>query len=122
MPKKILVVDDEMDWVQVLVARLQSEGYEVNAAFDGLKAMMQMNKWKPDLVLLDIMMPAGGGLNVLRNARENIKLFSIPVIVLTAKSDEGTRKSAEELKVSGYFVKPVDMDKLKERIKELLGE
>ena len=79
----ILIVEDEKDLVQVLMERLESYGYDVDAAFDALQAMMKLNKSKPDLVLLDIAMPAGGGLQVLRNIRMNVKWFSLPVIIMT---------------------------------------
>jgi DNA-binding response OmpR family regulator len=97
-------------------------GYDVDAALDGMQAMMQLNKFKPHLVLLDISMPAGGGLTVLKNIRQNMKLFNTPVIILSALSDDKTREVADKLGISGYFVKPADMDMLKERISEILDK
>jgi DNA-binding response OmpR family regulator len=120
MDKKILIVDDERDWIRMLATRLQHEGYQTEAAFDAIQAMMQAVQLKPDLMLLDIMMPAGGGLEALKNIRGSVKTFSIPVIVLTAKGDKETKEAAEKLGVSGYFTKTVDMDKLLEKIKEIL--
>ena len=120
MEKKILTVDDEKDWIQMLAIRLEHEGYKTEAAFDAMQALMQGMREKPDLMLLDIMMPAGGGLEALKNIRASDKTFSMPVIVLTAKGDVGTKIAAEKLGVSGYFVKPVDMAKLLEKIKEIL--
>ena len=121
MEKKILIVDDEKDWVQMLAMRLEHAGYQVEVAFDAVQAVMQVVKVKPDLMLLDIMMPAGGGLEALKNIRANVKTFSIPTIVMTAKGDDRkTKEAAEKLSVSGYFAKPVDMDKLLKKIKEIL--
>lgn len=122
MANKILIVEDEKDWVQMLMARLESCGYEVSAALDGMQAMMQLNKNRPDLVLLDINMPAGGGLMVLKNLRQNMKLFRIPVIIMSGRSDDATKEAAEKEGISGYFVKPVDMDKFRDRIAEVLKE
>ncbi|MFH1752966.1 MAG: response regulator [Candidatus Omnitrophota bacterium] len=122
MAKKILIVDDEKGWVQILMVRLSSYGYELSVAFDGLQAMMQLNRNKPDLVLLDLSMPAGGGLTVLKNIRQNIKLFNIPVIVLSGRTDDAAKEAVNKEGASGYFVKPVDMDKLKETIAELLND
>jgi len=120
MEKKILIVDDEKDWIRMLAIRLEHEGYQIEAAFDAAQAMAQAVQLKPDLILLDIMMPAGGGLGALKNIRANFKTFSIPIIVLTAKGDKETEEAAEKLGVSGYFVKTVDTHKLLEKIKEIL--
>jgi len=121
-PKKILVVDDEKDWVHMLITRLEHEGYEIDAAFDAIQATMQVFGLKPDLMLLDIMMPAGGGLTVLENIRANVKTFTLPVIIMTARSDKETKEAAEALGISGYFVKTGDTAELLAKIKELLGE
>jgi len=118
--EKILIVDDEKDWVRMLSTRLQHEGYQVGVAFDAIQAVTQTIDLKPDLLLLDLIMPAGSGIGVLENLRENIKAFNIPVIVITGISDKQTKEAAEKLGISGYFVKPVDMDKLIEKLKEVL--
>jgi DNA-binding response OmpR family regulator len=120
MAKTILIIDDDPDWVRMLSMRLQHEGYQIEVAFDAVQALSQTVKLKPDLVLLDIMMPAGSGLVMLEYLRENVKTFNIPVIVLTGISDKQTKEAAEKLGISGYFVKPVDMDKLIEELKEVL--
>jgi len=120
MAKTILIIDDDKDWLQMISKRLQCNGYQVEAAFDALQAVSQTINLKPDLVLLDILMPAGGGVGVLKNLRLNVNTFNIPVIALTALSDKQTTEAMAELGVSGYFVKPVDMDKLLEKIEEIL--
>ena len=118
--EKILIVDDEKDWVRMLSTRLQHAGYQVGVAFDAIQAVTQTIDLKPDLLLLDLIMPAGSGIGVLENLRENVKAFNIPVIVITGISDKQTKEAAEKLGISGYFVKPVDMDKLIEKLKEVL--
>ena len=118
--EKILIVDDEKDWLRMFSMRLQHEGYQVEAAFDAIQAVKQTIDLKPDLVLLDIIMPAGSGVGVLENLRENVKSFNIPVIVVTGVSDKQTKEAAEKFGISGYFVKPVDMDKLIEELKKVL--
>jgi len=120
--KKILIVDDEKDWIQMLAMRLGHEGYQIEAAFDTVQAMTQAIQLKPDLILLDIMMPAGGGLEALKNIRANVKTFSMPVIVLTARGDNETKEAAEGLGISGYFVKTANTVELLAKIKEVLGE
>jgi adenylate cyclase len=120
MAKTILIIDDDPDWVQMMSKRLRINGYRVEAAFDAAQAVSQALKLKPDLILLDIMMPAGGGVGVLENLRGNVNTFNIPVIALTALSDKQTVEAIVKLGVSGYFVKPADMDKLLEKIEEVL--
>jgi DNA-binding response OmpR family regulator len=120
MENKILIVDDEKEWVEMLAMRLKHAGYQVGVAFDAVQAVSQTIQLKPNLILLDIMMPAGGGLNALKNIRASAKTFSIPVIVLTAKGDKETKEAAEKLGVSGYFLKPVDMNEFLGRLKEIL--
>jgi CheY-like chemotaxis protein len=92
--KKILVVDDEKDWVWMLGMRLQHEGYKVEAAFDAVQAITQTIDLKPNLILLDIIMPAGNGIGVLEKLRENAKTINIPVIAITAIRDEQTKEAA----------------------------
>ena len=120
--KKILIIDDEMGLVELFSMRLQHEGYQVHAAFDAMQAMMQINKVNPDLILLDIMMPAGGGMSVLQNIRMNTNFINLPVIVMTGKSDDNTEKVMEKWGVSGYFIKPVDIAVLMQKIAHVLDE
>lgn len=122
MTKTILIIDDNPDWVQMISMRLQREGYQVEVAFDAVNAVSQAIKLKPDLILLDIMMPAGDGIGVLAKLRGNVNTFNIPVIALTVLSDEQTVEAMVELGVSGYFVKPADRSKLIEKIEEVLAE
>jgi CheY-like chemotaxis protein len=119
---KILIVEDERDLVQLVMARLESLGYDIDVAFDALQAMMRLNKSKPDLVLLDISMPAGGGLQVLKNIRLNVKLFNIPVIVVTGSQDEKVKEEAKRLGVFAYYIKPVDAKVLADTIAKALEE
>lgn len=121
MGKKILIVDDDVAWVRMLAIRLDQEGYQVEVAFDALQAMTQAIRSKPDLTLLDIIMPAGGGLRALENLRASTKTFSMPIIVVTSKEwDKEAKEAAKKFGISGYFMKPVDMDALLERVEKVL--
>jgi DNA-binding response OmpR family regulator len=118
--KTILIIDDDKDLVRMLGMRLQHEGYQIEAAFDAVYGFTQAIDLKPDLVLLDIIMPAGNGVGVLKNLRQSAKTFNIPVIALTGISDKQTKEATEKLGISGYFVKPVDMNELIEKLREVL--
>jgi len=118
--KTILITDDDKDWVRMLGMRLQHEGYQVEVAFDAIQSISQTIKVKPDLVLLDIKLPAGDGIGVLEKLRKSVNTFEIPVIALTGISDKKIMEAAAGLGISGYFVKPVDMVKLLEKIEEVL--
>ncbi len=122
MTKKILIIDDDKDWVWMLGLRLQHEGYKADAAFDAAQAIAQAIDLEPDLILLDIIIPAGDGVGVLEKLRENAKTINTPVIVVTAIKDRQIKEDAEKLGISGYFVKPVDTDKLMDKLKEVLIE
>ena len=116
----ILIVDDEKEWVRALTIRLEHAGYRVEVAFDAVSGVTQAINIVPDLILLDIMMPAGGGITALKNIRNSLKTFNIPVIVITAKSDKETKETAEKLGISAYFVKPIDTVKLMKKLREVL--
>jgi CheY-like chemotaxis protein/two-component sensor histidine kinase len=118
--KKILIIDDEPDWIKVLMPRLEYEGYDVVVAFDTVTGIRQIRATMPDLILLDIMMPAGGGMKVLEYVRNNVKSFNVRIVVITARSDQVTRREAEKLGISDYFIKPIDMPVVLGRIKEIL--
>jgi len=120
--KTILIIDDDQDWVWMLGMWLQHEGYHVESAFDAAQAITQAINVKPDLVLLDIIMPAGDGVGALEKLRNNANTINIPVIVVTAVKDKQTKEKAEKLGISGYFVKPVDKGTLMEKLKEVLIE
>ncbi len=117
---RILIVDDEKDWQIMLAMRLESEGFEVDLAVDPIQAMSMALELKPDLMLVDIMMPAGGGIELLKNLSRNVKLFRIPTIVVSSLSDELTQKKAKFFKARHYFVKTESTEKLLEMIREVL--
>ena len=84
MAKKILIVDDDKEIALLLASRLKANKYEVVVAYDAVEAVAKAFKEKPDLILLDIKMPAGGGLSVMQNLRNAADTATIPVIVITA--------------------------------------
>lgn len=107
--KKILVVDDEPDFVSLLKVRLESDGHQVVTARDGEEALVRIGKEKPDVVLLDIMMPKLNGLDVLKRIRLRHK--SIPVFMLSGYADEKRFKTALRHKASGFIIKSEGLQK-----------
>jgi DNA-binding response OmpR family regulator len=120
--KKILVIEDEQDVAKLLVIRLKSFNYEVVVADSGIQGVQLAHKEKPDLIILDLMLPAGDGLSVLNNLRLSSYLRFTPVIVLTGMKDEEYKKKVIEKGVDGYFEKPYDANQLLNSIKTLIPE
>jgi len=118
--KKILVVDDEPGIVKMLESRLTRSGYEVSTAMDGLDALNKARTERPDLILLDVMMPEMDGYKVCAMLRYDVKYSNIPVILLTARAHETDRKMGSQLGVRDYIVKPFDGKELMKKIEHIL--
>jgi len=120
--KKILIVDDERDIVKAVMIRLQGAGYEVVTAFDGAQGVFMAHKEKPDLILLDIRMPAGNGFSVAQRLKRSMHTFTIPVIFLTGSPEKNAEKKAMALGARFYIKKPYDPEELLDAIKRALEE
>ena len=107
--RKILVVDDEPDFVQLLKVRLESDDYQVVTALNGLEGLEKLKSEKPDVVLLDIMMPKINGLDVLKKMRTRSK--SLPIFMLSGYADERRFKTALRHKASGFIIKSEGLQK-----------
>ena len=120
MKKKILVVDDEKDVVFVISISLIRAGYTTIVAYDGLEALELITNEKPDLVILDIMMPKLDGYSVKNKLKEHPETKNIPVIVMTGK---GNTKEAiilkEDTTIAHYFEKPFDMSELINKVNDV---
>ena len=124
--KKILVVDDDPNIVKLIKARLEANNYAVITAEDGEECMQKLSSEKPNLILLDILMPKADGYNVLIGMKE-IKALTgeipiVPVIVLTALSDPRVKNMIEKEEIKDYIVKPFEAEELLAKIKKALGE
>lgn len=117
MAEKILVVDDEISLQETLAYNLSKEGYTVEVAGDGNQALELARSSKPDLVILDVMLPGLDGFEVCRILRQEA---NIPVLMLTARDDEIDRVVGLEVGADDYLVKPFSMRELNARIKALL--
>lgn len=114
MDYKILIVDDEKAIADIIKFNLEKEGYEVDTASDGEEGINKIFTWRPDLVLLDIMMPKKDGFQVLKEIRKSLQT---PVIMLTAKEEEVDKVLGLELGADDYVVKPFSMRELMARVK-----
>jgi two-component system, OmpR family, alkaline phosphatase synthesis response regulator PhoP len=118
--KRILVVDDEIYIVHILEFTLTMEGYEVLTAADGEEALRRLEQDRPDLVVLDIMMPKVDGYEVLRRIRADEEFRQLPVILLSAKGRPIDRQTGLEIGADDYIVKPFSPRRLLEKIQDLL--
>ena len=119
--RKILIVDDDRDIRMGLGARLRANGFEVVFAEDGMGAIAAARKESPDLVLLDIGLPAGDGYVVLDRLGKNTILSTIPVVVLSARDADENEKRSLEAGAFAFFQKPADNETLLATIHRAIG-
>jgi CheY-like chemotaxis protein len=117
----ILVVDDSADNVAVISLDLQQQGYRVVTASDGEDAVTVATQMLPNLILMDINLPALDGLGATRRIRETEGLRDVPVVAITAFGTEGFQRAAYDAGVSGYLTKPIDFDRMHLLIARLLS-
>lgn len=121
-PKRILLVEDDDALAGVYLVRLQAEGFDVKRVSDGEQALAAATDYKPDLILLDIMMPKISGFEVLDILRNTPETANVKIIVLTALSQSSDKTRAEELGADDYIVKSqVVITDVIARIKQHLG-
>lgn len=118
--KKILVVDDEEDIVNLIAYNLEREGYFVSKAMNGSEALQKVRDEKPDLVLLDLMLPEISGLDVARSIRIEPSTASIPIIMLTARVGEIDKILGLEMGADDYVTKPFSTRELVARVRAVL--
>lgn len=119
-PSRILVVDDEQDLVWTIKRSLSDESYEVLTAYNGAEALATAHRRRPDLIILDIVMPDLNGLEVCRLLRQDSASAAIPILFLTARSTIEDRINGLEEGGDDYLCKPFDLRELKARVKALL--
>ncbi len=120
MPAKILVVDDERDLVRLVAYNLRRAGFDPIHAYDGASALRRAREDRPDLVILDIMLPDISGLEVCRMLREGEETQEIPVILLTARGEEQHRIEGLESGADDYVAKPFSPRELVLRVQAVL--
>ena len=118
---KVLLVDDEPDLVQMVSLRLKAAGYEVTTALDGQQALDRVKESKPDLMILDLMLPKLDGYKVCRLLKFDERTKEIPVLIFTARAQEQDIKLATECGADAYLTKPFEAKTLLEKLQDLLA-
>lgn len=120
--QRILIVDDEKDIVEGIKFRLEFEGFECLVAYEGEEALLKAKRENPNLILLDIMLPKMNGYKVCRLLKFDESYKHIPIIMLTAKTQETDKLMGEETGADEYVCKPFVMDELVKMIRKYLQE
>lgn len=118
--KRILLVDDEEDLRKMLAFRLEAVDYEVLQAVDGQEGLNKTRADKPDLIILDLMLPKLDGFKVCRMLKFDQKYKHIPVIMFTARAQKSDEELGKEMGADAYITKPFEPKALLEKMKELL--
>jgi len=121
MARKILAVDDEKHIVRLVQINLQKEGYEVATANTGREALEKVGEFKPDLIVMDVMMPEMDGFEALKKLKENAETRDIPVIMLTAKAQDADVFRGWQSGADLYLTKPFNPAELLSFVKRLLA-
>ena len=119
-PKKVLIVDDEADMREVFSIRLEINNFEVITAKDGEEGLEKAKKEKPDLIVLDLMMPKINGFEVCRMLKFDDNYKAIPIIILSALGQQFDREKAVQCGADAYFIKPFDLNLLVTKIESML--
>lgn len=118
--RTILLVDDEEGFLSVIKDALEVRGFDIIAATNAIEAGLELASKKPDLILMDIKMPGINGLQACTAIKKNPNTTGIPIVVVSAISDDSEIKQAYKTGIADYFIKPVDIEKLVNRIREIL--
>ena len=121
-PATILIVDDDPNHIKILSSWLRTAGYNTLVATDGLLAVSIARRQRPDLILLDLGLPGGGGYSVLRRLKGMNTASDIPVVVLSAQDADENQGQAVGAGAEAYIQKPADLDALLATIRRLLGD
>lgn len=120
MAKKILVIDDEPELVKAITVRFKARGYEVIPAYDGQEGIDKAGEIKPDLILLDIIMPKLDGYEVCKKLKGNLETKGIPIIIFTASGQRDLEKKCMSAGAEDVIMKPFDTTELLELVNKLL--
>ena len=119
MATRVLIVEDERHIIESLTFVLESEGFEVASELDGEAGLRRLRADRPDVLVLDLMMPKMNGLEVLKAVKADAQLRTLPVVVLTAKGRQQDRRMAEEIGVDAFMTKPFSNRDVVEAVRRL---
>ncbi|MCQ2789180.1 MAG: response regulator [bacterium] len=120
--KKILIVDDEQDIVESLQFVLETTGFECHCAYNGEDGLNLAREIMPDLIILDVMMPKINGFKICRLLKYDTKYKNIPILMLTARSQEEDKLIGEETGADEYITKPFEIADIVKKVESYLGE
>lgn len=122
MAKKILLIEDEEIMIGLLEKKLAQEGYEISVARDGIEGLEKMRKAKPDLILLDIVMPKMGGFEVMERIKEDKELKKIPIVIISNSGQPVEIDRARELGARDWLIKTeFDPQEVIDKVKKQIG-
>lgn len=119
--KKILIADDDRVWTEFIATVLRKRGFEILMAFDGVQATMSAMQRLPDLIVLDIQMPGGTGVDALKRIKMSTKTATIPVVVVSGSTDPSAARAVAELGVTTFLTKPATAHDVENAVCGLLG-
>ncbi len=122
MKKRILVIEDEQEIALIIKMRLEISGYEVLQAFDGEEGLDRAKTWSPDLILLDLVLPKLGGIEILEDLKGDEKYKGIPIVIVTGLALDSFGVKDSVAKADAYFLKPFDSVELMATIADFLKE
>ena len=120
--KKILLIEDDPTFSMILQISLRSRGYDVQAVDDGLKGLNKVADYRPDLIVLDVNLPVLSGFDVVRKLKESEGFKTIPIIMLTALSQEVNITRGYSLGIDDYLTKPFPVEHIFIKVRRILGE
>lgn len=121
MGKRVLLIEDEPNIIEAIRFILTREGWRVDTHADGTTAFARVTETRPDLVILDVMLPGRSGFDVLRDIRADARLGRLPVLMLTAKGQVKDREMAERIGASRFMAKPFSNSEVLASVRDLTG-
>ncbi|MBL3702837.1 response regulator [Sulfitobacter sp. BDSS02] len=122
MSRRVLLIEDEPNIIEAIRFLLTRDGWNVNTHSDGTDAVEVVQEAKPDLVILDMMLPGRSGMDILRDLREIVELAGLPVLMLTARGQSRDRDMAEKAGVSRFMTKPFSNTEVLTAVRDLVAQ
>ena len=120
--KTIMVVDDDLDTVEIIRMKLEAAGFKVVTARDGYECVAKCQEIEPDLLIVDVMMPKISGFKVVKLLKSDKKMAAIPIIILTARTQEADKQLARDIQANGYITKPFNPEGILSKVKQLVNK